>query len=152
MESRILEDWEDMGRKEKAREGTAVHLTEKRVRGCARGDTHTHTHTHTLLILRAPSDTLFHRVTESAKPHEPVLKSWASSSSFQSLPFLIYKRRRKLHTSQGCHEEQMIFQSPCSLPSYPGQAPVTLHPDTAVTSRFLLPTLLDHISLPKAHL
>ena len=102
MESRVLEDREDMGRKEdRQREGTAVHVTEKgaRVSAC----THTRTHTHTFLILRAPSDTLFHRLTESAKPHEPGLQSWPNSSSFQSLPFLIYKRRQKLHTSQGYH-------------------------------------------------
>ena len=106
MESRVLEDREDRGRKvDRQREGTSVHVTDKgaRVPACTYTHTHTHTHTHTLLILRAPSDTLFHRLTESAKPHEPGLQSWANSSSFQSLPFLIYKRRQKLHTSQGYH-------------------------------------------------
>ena len=48
MESRVLEDREDMGRKEdRQREGTAVHVTDKgaRVPTCACIHTHTHTHT-----------------------------------------------------------------------------------------------------------
>lgn len=37
------------------------------------GQTSTHTHAHAFLRLRAPSDTLFHGLPESAKSHEAVL-------------------------------------------------------------------------------
>lgn len=142
MESRKLEDWEEVGRKED-RQGKAllsISQTDKHAHAHTRRHAHTHTcarrHacTHTLLVVRIPSDTLFHRAPESTESHEPGLKSQASSSPFLRLPFLIYKRRSRLHISQGCHEEQIIFQALCSLPSYPGQAPATLHPDTAAIS------------------
>lgn len=55
-----------------AREGTAVHLTDRQA---GTGSTHAHAGTHTLLLLRVPSDTLFHRAPESTKSHEPGLKS-----------------------------------------------------------------------------
>lgn len=56
MESRKLEDWEEMGRKEDRQGKTLLSIcqTDKR--------THMHTHPcmHTFLTLRVPFDTLFH--------------------------------------------------------------------------------------------
>lgn len=141
MESRKSEDWEEVGRKED-KQGKALlsisqtdkHADTHPLTRSTLTRTHAHAGTHTLLVVRIPSDTLFHRAPESTESHEPGLKSRAHSSPFLRLPFLIYKRRSRLHISQGCHEEQIIFQALCSLPSYPGHTPATLHPDTAAIS------------------